>query len=112
MVGAAFKKVLGLEMAAHAIRAGDGMYRDQLVLLIHPVQTGQSRMQAIVAAEVEQPLGHGATQSGPPGIAVRHHYGHTIHGAALDDHDEPFVPGCGCQRERRPAERGGGGESQ
>jgi hypothetical protein len=113
MVRAALQAILRFEMAAHPRGAGDRMDRQKLARLVQGVEVGQRWMQAIKAAEVQQPTWNQfAAQFSECRIAVRHHSRHTVEGSAQDHHDKtPLGRGCG-QRERNASESECRGEAE
>jgi hypothetical protein len=98
VIGAAFQKILRLEMAARPIGAGDRVHGQRLAGPIHRVQIGECRMQTVEAAEVEHAAvlarrrrHEFAAQVGQRRVPVRHDRGQSIERAAQVDHDKSPV---------------------
>ena len=95
------------------------MHRQKFARLIHRVQFGQRRMQAVEAAEIEHAArvagcrrNQFAAQSGQRRIAVRHHRCQPVQRAAQDDHDEALLRRGVGQRQRGAAQREGRGKPE
>ncbi len=119
LVHAAFQVVLGLEMAAAAVMAGDGVQNRGVAGFVEGVDGLQRRVQAVEAAEIEQAaigagLGQGqfTTQADAVRIAVGLNGGQAIQRAAQQEDDEALVGGGGAEGQRGAAKGEGGGEAQ